>query len=311
MHGNQYLITDVLKGELGFTGFVVSDWDGDQPARRGDFDAAEVAHARSTPASTWSWCRTDRRLHHHADASWCSAGQIPMARIDDAVTPHPDARSSRFGLFEHPFADRRLHRRRSASPAHRAARPRRPCARSLVLLKNDGGVLPLAQDRRGSSWPASRADDIGAQCGGWTVGWQGAARPDHARHVASWPGIRARRRPGATVTFSGDGAGPEAAAADVNVAVVGEIPTPRGAATAHIPELTRRRRDAGQALKRAGKPVVLVVLTGRPLDRQHGVRRRRRDRHRLAARHRGRRRRRRPLRRRRRPASCPTAGRAS
>ena len=188
------------------------------------------------------------------------AGKIPLARIDDAVT-RILRQKVRFGLWERPFADRRL-TATIGSPAHRAI-ARRAVRESLVLLKNEGAVLPLRKTAR-INVTGSRADDLGAQCGGWTVSWQGKRGPT-TPGTSLLAGLRAVAGPAAAITFSGDAAGPEAAAADVNIVVVGEDPYAEGRGDRPIPELTAADEALVKAVKRAGKPVVLVVLTGRPL----------------------------------------------
>ena len=132
MHGNRYLLTDVLKGELGFQGFVVSDWAGiDQLP--GDY-ASDVADL-------------DQRRHRHGDgaqtatpssstrcARLVQAGRVPLARIDDAVRRILRQKFA-LGLFDKPLADRSL-LGQVGSAAHREV-AREAVRQSLVLLKND------------------------------------------------------------------------------------------------------------------------------------------------------------------------------
>ena len=161
------------------------------------------------------------------------AGRVPLARIDDAVR-RILRQKARFGLWEHPFADRRADRRRSARAAHRAV-ARQAVRESLVLLKNERDVLPLAQGARASTCAGAEADDIGAQCGGWTVGWQGKRGPTTPgttlleRPFAA-PPAPARRSPS-----RGDGAGPTPRAPTSTWSWSARSPTPRGAAIAPSP----------------------------------------------------------------------------
>ena len=104
MHGNKHLITDVLKGELGFGGFVVTDWqaiDRWRPAT-----TARRSSSRSTPASTWSWCRTRYRDFIARLKALVAAGRVQQARIDDAVR-RILKQKVRFKLWEKPFTDPR------------------------------------------------------------------------------------------------------------------------------------------------------------------------------------------------------------
>ena len=189
-----------------------------------------------------------------------AARRISTARIDDAVR-RILRQKARFGLWEHPFVDCRLTAEVGLA-AHRQI-ARQAVRESLVLLKNERGALPLA--RRGRiNVAGSRADDIGAQCGGWTVGWQGARGPT-TPGTTLLGAIRRAAGPQAVVTFTGDGAGPDAARADVNVVVVGEDPYAEGAGDRAVPELTAEDEKLVASLKALGKPVVLVLITGRPL----------------------------------------------
>jgi beta-glucosidase len=257
MHGNKALITDLLKGELGFTGFVVTDWEAVNQLP-GDYDAQVAAAINAgidmvmVPTNYRDFITTMTEL--------VTAGKIPLARVDDAVT-RILMQKVRFGLWERPYADRRL-TAEIGSKAHREV-ARRAVRESLVLLKNDGGVLPLRKAAR-INVAGAKADDIGAQCGGWTVGWQGK-RGATTPGTTLLAGLRAVAGPGARLTFSGDAAGPDAAAADVNVVVIGEEPYAEGRGDRSIPELTHADEDLVKAVKRAGKPLVLVLLTGRPL----------------------------------------------
>jgi beta-glucosidase len=257
MHGNRHLITDVLKGELGFQGFVVTDWEAVNQLP-GSYD--EQVAAAINAGIDMVMVPTNYRDFITTMTELVGAGKIPLARIDDAVT-RILRQKARFGLWERPLADRRL-TATVGSAAHRAL-ARRAVRESLVLLKNEGQVLPLRKTAR-LNVAGSRADDVGAQCGGWTVGWQGKRGPT-TPGTSLLAGLRAVAGPAAAITFSGDAAGPEAAAADVNLVVVGEDPYAEGRGDRPIPELTAADEALVKAVKRAGKPVVLVVVTGRPL----------------------------------------------
>jgi beta-glucosidase len=190
-----------------------------------------------------------------------AAGRIKMARIDDAVR-RILRQKARFGLWARPLADRRL-TAQIGSAAHRAV-ARQAVRQSLVLLKNQGGVLPLAKTAR-VNVAGAKANDIGAQCDGWTLSWQGKRGPvtDGTTLLA---GIRGRAAAPAQVTFSGDDVAAAAGArADVHVVVIGEEPYAEGRGDRAIPELTKADETLIADLKATGKPVVLVLLTGRPL----------------------------------------------
>ncbi|HZL17905.1 MAG TPA: glycoside hydrolase family 3 N-terminal domain-containing protein [Polyangia bacterium] len=257
MHANRHLITDVLKGELGFTGFVVTDWEALNKLP-GDYSKQVETGINAgidmvmVPSNYRDFIATMKEL--------VAAGRIPTARIDDAVR-RILRQKVRFGLWEHPFADRRLTAAIGSAPHREIAR--QAVRESLVLLKNERHALPLSKAAL-INVVGAKADDIGAQCGGWTVGWQG-------KRGAITPGttiLEAIRRGAgdpAKVTFSGDQVGPQAARADVNVVVVGEEPYAEGRGDRNIPELTKADGELVAEVAAAGKPVVLLLLTGRPL----------------------------------------------
>ena len=168
-HGNQYLITTVLKGELGFQGIVVSDWAGiDQLP--GDY-ASDVRTAINAgidmvmvPSNYKTFISTLR--------TEVTAGRVPMSRIDDAVTRILNAKFA-LGLFSQPFTDR-AYTAQVGSPAHRAV-ARQAVRESLVLLKNNG-VLPLSKTGTYKLVVGgSHIDNLGNQMGGWSISWQGAS----------------------------------------------------------------------------------------------------------------------------------------
>lgn len=168
-HGNQYLITTVLKGELGFQGIVISDWAGiDQLP--GDY-ASNVRTAINAgidmvmvPSNYKTFISTLR--------TEVNAGRVPMSRIDDAVTRILNEKFA-LGLFSQPLTNR-TYTAQVGSPAHRAV-ARQAVRESLVLLKNNG-VLPLSKTGAYKLVVGgSHIDNLGNQMGGWSISWQGAS----------------------------------------------------------------------------------------------------------------------------------------
>lgn len=258
LHGHRRLLTDVLKGELGFRGIVVSDWGGiDRIDDEPHFSHADVRAAVNAGVDMVmvpvDYPDFLAKLRAEVDA-----GGIPQERIDDAVG-RILTRKFQLGLFERPLADRAL-TGTVGSAAHRAL-AREAVRRSLVLLKNDG-VLPLRRTAR--VFVAGRhADDVGLQSGGWTISWQGASGPV-TPGTTILEGIRAAAAPGGAVAYARDGRG--AAGHDVAVVVVGEGP---------YAEYAGDRRDGLgldavdvevlDAVRASGVPTVVVLVSGRPL----------------------------------------------
>ncbi|MGI5215351.1 glycoside hydrolase family 3 protein [Plantactinospora sp. CA-290183] len=262
LHGHAYLINDVLKGELGFTGFVVSDWNGiDQLDGATGFTAAEVRQAVNAGIDMVMAPTGWRQFITHLRAEVQSGG-VSQARIDDA-NRRILTKKFELGLFERPLADR-SYTPTVGSAAHRAL-AREAVARSQVLLKNDGGILPLATAGNKIFVAGRSADNIGYASGGWTVTWQGgsgAITPG----TSILQGIRDAVAPSSTVTYQAGGTGIDSSYR-VAVAVLGETPYAEG----------RGDRPGGMGLdatdlatlatlRASGVPVVVVLVSGRPLD---------------------------------------------
>jgi beta-glucosidase len=177
MHASKELITDVLKGEMGFDGLVISDW---RAIRQIPGDYREQVRLSAlagidlfmepiqAPNNPDGWDVFIPTL-----TSLVEDGEVPMSRIDDAVSRILAAKFE-LGLFEHPFTDRR-HIDTIGSKAHRKV-ARRAVAESQVLLKNRHDTLPLSAGRNQPVYVAgSNADNIGNQAGGWTLTWQGGS----------------------------------------------------------------------------------------------------------------------------------------
>lgn len=266
MHVERPLLTDVLKERWGFPGFVIGDWNAQEeiPGCTRDSCRAMLSAGIDLYMAPDSW----QGLYEHllADAR---AGKIPLARIDDAV--HRILRVKKLaGLFD---PERRVQRARAApltelgSAAHRAL-ARRAVRESLVLLKNEHSLLPL--DPRGRILVAgAAADDIGRQCGGWTIDWQGDhnSNADFPGATSILGGIReAVTAAGGVVEYQPDGRYTERPSAAV--VVFGERPYAEYQGDRETLELTPEAANTLALLYRlraAGIPVVSVFLSGRPL----------------------------------------------
>ncbi|MFI6327176.1 glycoside hydrolase family 3 protein [Micromonospora chersina] len=262
LHGHRYLITDVLKGELGFSGFVVSDWNGiDQIDGASGFTAAEVSAAVNAGIdmvmvpTAWKTFLSTLRAE-------VQNGHVPMSRIDDA-NRRILTKKFELGLFERPYTDRSW-TSTVGGAAHRAL-ARQAVRQSQVLLKNDGGVLPLARDNNKIFVAGKNADNIGNQSGGWTISWQGssgAVTPG----TTILQGIRAAAGPTTTVTYNQRGTGIDSTYRAA-IAVVGETPYAEGQGD-RTGSMSLDRDDLRTitALRNSGVPVIVVLVSGRPLD---------------------------------------------
>ncbi len=262
-HGHKFLLTDLLKGELGFDGFVVSDWAAiDQLTKdyrsaietsiNAGMDMVMIPNGPGTPNNYVEFITLLKQL--------VQEGKVPQARIDDAARRILRVKM-RMGLFERPLTDPAL-LAKIGSPEHRQVA--RECVRaSLVLLKNENRALPLSKKAKHIHVVGKAADDLGMQCGGWTISWQGEAGNVTPGGTTILAAIRKTVGPGVKVTFSADGS--DSQGADAVVAVIGEAPYAE--MKGDRAELNISAPDAALVAKAkaAGVPVVTVLLSGRPL----------------------------------------------
>ncbi|MEU4035871.1 glycoside hydrolase family 3 protein [Streptomyces collinus] len=254
MHARADMINGVLKGRMGFGGFVISDWNaidqlpGDYPAHvRTAVDAG--VDMMMVPYSYKEFGSTL--------ADEVKAGRVTERRIDDAVS-RILTQKFRLGLFEHPYADT-AGAAAVGSPSHRAV-ARAAAAESQVLLKNSGGLLPLRKSQK-VYVAGSNADDIGNQSGGWTVTWQGSS----GNITPGTTILQGMREAGGNVTYSKDASAPTAGY-DVGVVVVGETPYAEGVGdvgNGHDLTLSAADQAAVDKVCAAMKCAVLIV-SGRP-----------------------------------------------
>jgi beta-glucosidase len=234
MHANRDLITGLLKGQLDFDGFVISDWEGIHQIP----DPTDPTNGGLTPFKVRTAANAGIDMFMQPNnapvfidmlLAEVRAGRVSMQRIDDAVSRILAAKFE-LGLFEEPFAsDDNLDEVGSAE--HRAL-AREAVAESQVLLRNAGRTLPLAPE--GDIYVAGRnADNIGNQAGGWTTQWQGVSGDDLVG-TTILEGIR-EVAPDANVTFSADASAPMDGA-DVGIVVVGETPYSEGFGDIEGPE---------------------------------------------------------------------------
>jgi len=171
LHGHQYLLTDVLKKELGFNGFIISDWDGCDYLVHdfGQTVALGVNAGIDMFMVSEKWREFKTHLHRHVQE-----GTVSMERIDDAAFRILYVKI-KYGLFEKPRPAKRhwSNHKSFGSKEHREV-AREAVRKSLVMLKNENDILPLKKDAR-IIVAGKNANDCGHQCGGFTVAWQGVS----------------------------------------------------------------------------------------------------------------------------------------
>jgi len=265
-HGNKGLITDVLKKRMNFDGFTVGDWNahGQVPGCTNDNCPQALNAGLDMYMAPDSW----RGLYDNT-LKQAKDGTIPMERLDDAVTRILRVKF-RAGIFEagppskRPLAgDFKL----LSSPEQRAT-ARDAVRQSLVMLKNNGGLLPLAANKH-VLVTGDGADNISKQAGGWTITWQGTGlqNSDFPGGTSVWGGVKAATRAGGgSAELSTDGSYKKKP--DVAIVVFGENPyaefqgdlkvmTLPGSMTQHL-EIMKKLQDEKI-------PVVAILMSGRPL----------------------------------------------
>jgi beta-glucosidase len=254
------LMTGILKDELGFQGFLISDYNAIDQLNRDYKEAIAI----SINAGMDMVMVPTRYREYIADLkALVNEGKVPQSRIDDAVTRILRVKFA-MGMMDpgrSQLADRSL-QKSFGSAEHRQV-ARQAVRESVVLLKNDRKTLPLAKSAARIHMAGSNADDLGNQCGGWTISWQGASGPVTPGGTTILAAIRNTLGKGAAVTFSKDGSG--ATGATVGVVVVGERPYAEMNGDKQDLALGVEDIAAFEHLKSAGIPVVVIVISGRPV----------------------------------------------
>jgi beta-glucosidase len=256
-HGNQYLITTVLKGELGFHGIVVSDWAGiDQLP--GDY-ASDVRTAINAGIDM-VMVPTNYKTFISTLKSEVQAGNIPLSRIDDAVTRILNVKFA-LGLFSQPYTDR-TYTAQVGSAAHRAV-ARQAVRESLVLLKNDG-VLPLSKTGTYKIVVGgSHVNNLGYQLGGWSISWQGGSGATTVG-TTFWQALQAAKPAGVTLQNVGTQTKGNYSG-DVGIVVVGETPYAEGKGDSSTLALSSANAAQINDICSRVTKCVILLMSGRPL----------------------------------------------
>jgi len=261
-HVSKYLLTDLLKNELGFKGFVVSDWQGLEKMGD-DYKSNIIASINAgmdmvmVPGETKNGGQSYTNFINLLIES-VNEGSISEKRINDAVARILKIKFE-MGLFERPYSDKSL-LKNVGSKEHRNI-AREAVKQSLVVLKNDG-VLPLSKDLGHIHVSGKNADDLGNQCGGWTISWQGESGP-LTKGTTVYEAIQVAVSSFTNVTYSKDGSGAEGA--DVGIVIIGETPYAEMEGDRESLALDKKDLAAIDLVRKAGVPVVVIIVSGRPL----------------------------------------------
>jgi beta-glucosidase len=257
---NKYLLTQVLKQEIGFEGFLISDYNAIAQITQDYKEAIAISinagmDMAMEPSKYRDFFTTLKEL--------VNEGKVPMSRIDDAVTRILRVKFA-MGLMDKNrsvLADRNLHKT-FGSPEHRQV-AREAVRQSLVLLKNQNKVLPVSKKTTRIHVAGSSADDIGNQCGGWTIAWQGQSGNATTGGTTILSAIKNTVSNNTNVTYSVDGTGAEGAS--LGIVVIGERPYAEFMGDSDKLTIPQQDIETFNNMKKAGIPIVVVLISGRPI----------------------------------------------
>ena len=263
LHGHKYLINDVLKKELKFGGIVVSDWAGINELDK-DYKTCIIQSINAgidmnmVPGSLNSDDNSYDDFIRLAIES-VKEGSIPMERIDDAVSRILKIKK-KLGLFDKPIkAPKNIDV--VGSKKHRDL-ARKSVRKSLVLLKNEGDILPLNKNSGKITLVGEHADNIGYQSGGWTIHWQGGSG-DITPGTTILDAFKSAVDDSNSIHYSKYG--DNLLNPDVVVVVVGEKPYSEGVGDRESLHLSDEDIKLLKKVKNSNLPHVVVLISGRPM----------------------------------------------
>jgi beta-glucosidase len=255
------LLTDILKNELGFEGFLISDYNAiDQITK----DYKEAVKISVNAGMDMFMVPQKYRKFITLLTELVNEGEVSLERIDDAVIRILQVKAA-MGLLDQGIslsADPNLQKEFGSAPHREVAR--QAVRQSLVLLKNENNVLPLSKDVKRIHVCGVAADDIGLQCGGWTVEWQGKAGPITTGGTTLLAALGDAVGDKVQITYSADGSGGEGA--DLAIVVVSEPPYAEGAGDNEYLKLPEDDQKMLANVKESGLLTIVVLYSGRPMD---------------------------------------------
>ncbi len=265
MHGEQFLLTEVLKDELGFEGFIVSDWQGMDQIYPDDYYSSIVTSVNAgvdmnmVPYDYVTFIETMKEAVNNGD--------IPESRLDEAVRRILRVKFA-MGLFEHPMPDTKY--QQTVRSREHLELARQALRESLVLLKNENQVLPLDKNAPIIYVAGEGANDIGLQSGGWTLEWQGKAGNDN-EGTTILSGIRAVSGSQIRIEYNRDADFSEfkdsegnALMADAGIVVLAEQPYAEGVGDAANISLSESETALIAEMRKHTETVIVILISGRP-----------------------------------------------
>lgn len=258
--GNKHLLTEVLKGELGFQGFLISDYHAIDEVDPNYKKAVEIS---INAGMDMAMEPNDYQEFFTTLKDLVKQDRVPMSRIDDAVTRILRVKFA-MGLMDKNksvLADRSLYKQFGSAEHRKVAR--QAVRESVVLLKNDKKILPISKKINRIHMSGKSADDIGNQCGGWTIEWLGKSGNITSGGTTIMQAVKNTVSTNTKVTFSKDGTGSEGA--DIGIVVIGETPYAEGSGDVDRPALDSEDIACFANMEKANIPIVVILISGRPM----------------------------------------------
>ena len=262
LHGHSYLINDILKNELGFSGFVVSDWAAIDDIDE-DYKTSIITAINAGIDMVMVPGEHSNKSHSYIEfinllKESVLEGSVSINRIDDAVYRILKIKYS-MGLFEKPLKDYKKLNEVGSSRNRELARE--GVNKSVVLLQNNN-ILPISKNIKSILVAGEHGHDLGYQCGGWSISWQGGSG-NTTIGTTILDGIRDNIGNQSSVSFSKNGDEPNDH--DIIIAVVGETPYAEMKGDSESLELSNKDKLLLERLIKTGKPIVLILISGRPM----------------------------------------------
>ncbi|HEY8419219.1 MAG TPA: glycoside hydrolase family 3 protein [Clostridia bacterium] len=261
MHQHKYLITDILKGELGFDGFVISDWEGILEINKNTYDEKIIEGINAGLDMLMEPYSYEEAIK--AIKRGVKSGAISKERINDAVSRILRVKFE-LGLFEDPYLQNIEVDISELGSAQGRELAKQLVQKSQVLLKNNNNVLPFKSGQKiFVTGPA--ADDLGVQCGGWTINWSGFTGYPLTKGTTILQGLKniAGKHNLTIITDENN-----ADEADVVLLVIGEQPYAEFTGDTPDPSIVGDKAlsgnlDAIDFAKSLNKPIVTLIVAGR------------------------------------------------
>ena len=260
-HGSKELLTDILKVEMGFQGFVISDWQGIDEIP-GDYKSDIITSINAgidmvmVSGQAQPYKKFMRLLKESVEE-----GSISMDRIDDAVQRILKVKL-RNGLFESPLVENNALSTIGSDDHRKIAR--QAVRESVVLLKNEN-IIPISKDVNKLVVSGRGADNLGMQCGGWTIDWQGG-QGDITIGTTILDGITNAVSQNTNILYSKDAQDLEDSNGDLAIVVIGEDPYTEFFGDKENLDLMNEDLTTIKKLKSKGYKVVVLLISGRPMN---------------------------------------------